>query len=255
MESVPVERDGEDAEYLIGWPRDEDFLRDGAQVVVGPAEVACFFDDDGLVATFATGRYLLTPQAQPALAKYLTQGPPELGVAFVSLAARFDVVDSLGEFTDAEHGVQYEAGLEASFTVHVRDPARLLALDDELDEDVSTDDFVYDTLLDAASAALAELGPTLSDLAKHGGKVPGWEAATLAQAKDALGDVGLEAELAGDLRMVLDDPATEVVDKLQGGGPARAMPARPGGRSCAHCGGYFDPDAPTCPACGGTERK
>ena len=210
MSSILIERDGEERDALIGWWHEGDHLEPDATVICAADEVVLFVDGDEIVAELGPGRHRLTADTQPSLAKYLREGPPDIDVGFVKTRSVTLAVDGLiGECTDEETAIESELSLTSSFRVKVTNPALAVALNDELEEDVSVEEFLIDTFLGAATDALESLEPTVKALRESGGKIPGWGEATLARIQEELDGSGIEIELAEDLVAGLEEEEDE----------------------------------------------
>ncbi len=206
MASILVARDDDEREALIGWWQEGESLGPETTVTCGADEVVLFVDGDEIVAELGPGRHRLTKETQPALSSYLVEGAPEIDVAFVKTGnVTLAVHGVVGEFKDEETEIEYEISITSSFRAKVSDPALALALFDELDDDVTVEDFLIDTFLDAAADALGELEPTLAAFRASGGKLAGFGEATLSRVREELDDSGVEIELAEDLVAALDD--------------------------------------------------
>ncbi len=206
MGSILVARDDDEREALIGWWQEGERLGPETTVTCSADEVVLFVDGDEIVAELGPGRHLLTKETQPALASYLEASAPEIDVAFVKTGnVTLAVHGVVGEFKDESTEIEYEISITSSFRAKVSDPSLALALFDELDDDVTIEDFLIDTFLGAAADALGELEPTLATFRTSGGKIPGFGEATLARVREELDDSGIEIELAEDLVAALDD--------------------------------------------------
>jgi len=245
---MDIERDPEFEGDILGW-WDGVLDRDGEdELVCAPGELAVVLDGDAVLATFGPGRHQLTAQSAPALAKYLKAMDP-VDIAFVTERTTIDFEAPMGAYEDPDQK-RYQPSVSSSFAVVVKDPALVVGLRDELEEDQSVEDFLIDEVVDAASEALAALDPPLATLAKSG-ELPGWLEATQRLVNEVVGELGMSVEVLGPLQVRLDDEALAAAGVPRDADGARPLPPRPK-RGCPQCGAMVEVGTEICPSCGAT---
>jgi hypothetical protein len=258
MSPTLIARDEDDNDALIGWWRDGDALGSEARLICAMDEAALVFGDGELLAQLGPGSHSLTAETQPELADYLVDEGAEAEVAFVKTRAQLNFLGALDPVEDDEQHVTFAAELRGSFVAVVNDPAMILELSDELDEDTSVEDYLIEQVFAAASEAYAADPPSLFALARSGGTIAGLAEATQAAANEVVAEHGVEVQVTSPLGLRLDEAGSKAVAGLTGEDTGDeteaplAPPPRPAGapRQCGDCSALSPATASVCGSCG-----